>query len=104
MRFLVMTLTLLALLAAGSSSAFAQKTKTKPTSDTPQTQQQQSGLDPNDPDDLTEIVEEADAAYFVPEGEEPDLEYAFEMYSLAAGAGDSYSMNQIGRASCRERV
>lgn len=91
MRFLVMAITLLALLIGGSSAALAQKTKSKPG---PQ-QTQQNTLDPSDPDDLAEIVAEGDAAYFAEGGGEPDFAYAFEMYSLAANAGDAYSMNRL---------
>lgn len=91
MRFLVMAVTLLALLLGGSSAALAQKTKTKSTTEQTQT----TNLDPNDPEDLDEIVAEADAAYFADNGGDPDYAYAFEMYSLAANAGDSYSMNRL---------
>lgn len=91
MRFLVMAVTLLALLLGGSSGALAQKTKSKPQAE----QTQQNSLDPNDPDDLEEIIAEADEAYFADNGGEPDYAYAFEMYSLAANAGDAYSMNRL---------
>lgn len=91
MRFLVLALTLVALLLGGSSAALAQKTKTKPTAE----QTQQDTLDPNDPADLEEIIAEADAAYFADAGGEPDYAYAFKMYSLAANAGDAYSMNRL---------
>ena len=68
MRFLVMAVTLLALLLGGSSAALAQKTKSKPQAE----QTQQNSLDPNDPDDLEEIIAEADEAYFADNGGEPD--------------------------------
>lgn len=92
MRILVMFVTLLALILAGSPAALAQKTKSKSTAPAVE---QGASLDPSDPDDLAEIVAEADAAYFVEEGREPDFAYAFEMYSLAANAGDAYSMNRL---------
>lgn len=98
-RLLMTAVSLLALSLVGTGDAFAQKSKTKG-GDTPQTTTQQApqtnGLDPNDPEDLEEILDEADAAYFVDEGEEPDFKYAFEMYSLAAEVGDAYAMNRIG--------
>ena len=94
MRVVLAAVLLLALNLAATGDAFAQKTKTKGT--TPEvTQPQDDTLDPNDPDDLEEILDEADAAYFVAEGQDPDYEYAFEMYSLAAGAGDAYAMNRV---------
>lgn len=91
MRFLVMAIALMALTLGGSSAALAQKTKSKPGAH----QTQQDSLDPNDPDDLAEIIAEADAAYFADAGGQPDFAYAFEMYSLAANAGDAYSMNRL---------
>ena len=94
MRVVLAAVLLLALNLAATGDAFAQtKTKTKGTPEV--TQSQGSNLDPNDPDDLEEILDEADAAYFVAEGQTPDYQYAFEMYSLAASAGDGYAMNRV---------
>ena len=95
MRVLLMVASLMALALAGTGDAFAQKAKTKGQTP-PATQQQTNSLDPNDPDDLEYILDEGDAAYFVDEGETPDYKYAFEMYSLAAEAGDAYAMNRVG--------
>jgi len=99
MRVLVIGFSVLALTLAGGGAALAQKSKDKAAGPATQTQQQTDtqagGLDPNDPADLEEIIAEADAAYFVPEGQQPDLAYAFEMYALAANAGDAYSMNRL---------
>lgn len=85
---------LLAFNLSATGDAFAQKTKTK---DAPPatTQTQAPTLDPNDPDDLETILDEADDAYFTAAGVEPDYEYAFEMYMLAAEAGDAYAMNRV---------
>ena len=97
MRLLMTAASLLALSLVMTGDAFAQKAKTKG-GDTPPANTQPAdtgGLDPNDPDDLEEILDEADAAYFVEEGQEPDFAYAFEMYSLAADAGDAYAMNRL---------
>lgn len=92
MRIIFAALCLLALNLATTSDAFAQKTKTK--GGTPAvTQPQSDALDPNDPEDLEEILDEGDGAYFA---DEPDYEYAYEMYSLAAEAGNAYAMNRIG--------
>jgi TPR repeat protein len=94
MRVVLAAIVLLALNLAATGDAFAQKTKTKGA--TPEvTQPQDDTLDPYDPYDLEEILDEADAAYFVPEGQTPDYQYAFEMYSLAAEAGDGYAMNRV---------
>lgn len=95
MRVVLAAVLLLALNLAATGDAFAQKTKTK--GNPPQvTQPQADTLDPNDPDDLETILDQGDAAYFVDEGQTPDYELAFEMYSLAAGAGDAYAMNRVG--------
>lgn len=92
-RLLLSGLAMLAFALAGTGDALAQKTKTKE----PQvTQQQGASLDPSDPDDLEQILDEADEAYFVEDGETPDYKRAFELYSLASGAGDSYAMNRLG--------
>ena len=94
MRVVLTAVLLLALNLAATGDAFAQKTKTK---GTPQvTQSQGDTLDPTDPDDLETILDQGDAAYFVEEGQTPDFELAFEMYSLAAEAGDAYAMNRVG--------
>jgi uncharacterized protein len=95
MRVLLMVASLIALALAGTGDAFAQKTKTKGQTP-PATQQQGNSLDPNDPDDLEYILDEGDAAYFADEGETPDYQKAFEMYSLAAEVGDAYAMNRVG--------
>ena len=89
MRLLLTAVSVLALSLSVSTEAFAQKTKTKG-GDT--TQQQSNQLDPSDPDDLDFILDEADAAYFT---DNPDYEYAFDMYSLAAEGGDAYAMNRL---------
>lgn len=95
MRVVLAAVLMLALNLGATGDAFAQKTKSKDT--TPEVSQPQNdGLDPYDPEDREEILDEADAAYFVPEGQTPDYKYAFEMYSLAAEAGDAYAMNQVG--------
>jgi TPR repeat protein len=100
-RVLLVTVALLALVSTGD--AFAQKTKIK--ADTPQTtihQPQQPQQTPPqqsgsvDPDDIEQILDDADAAYFVDDGQTPDYKRAFELYSLAAGAGDPYAMNRVG--------
>lgn len=94
MRIVLAAALLLAFNLVAPGDAFAQKTKTK--GSTPEvTQPQDDTLDPYDPDDLEEILDEGDAAYFVEDGQDPDYEYAFEMYSLAAEAGDGYAMNRV---------
>ena len=94
MRIVLAAALLLAFNFVATGDAFAQKTKTK--GSTPEvTQPQDDTLDPYDPDDLEEILDEGDAAYFVEDGQDPDYEYAFEMYSLAAEAGDGYAMNRV---------
>ncbi len=94
MRIVLAAALLLAFNLTTAGDAFAQKTKTK--GNTPEvTQPQGNTLDPYDPDDLEEILDEGDAAYFVEDGQDPDFEYAFEMYSLAAEAGDGYAMNRV---------
>lgn len=94
MRVVVAAVLLLALNLAATGDAFAQKTKTKGT--TPQvTQPQADTLDPTDANDLEQILDDADAAYFVEEGQTSDYQRAFELYSLAAGAGDAYAMNRM---------
>ena len=95
LRVLLTVASLVALSLVGTGDAFAQKSKTKGQAPTT-TQQQTNSLDPNDPDDLESILDEGDAAYFVDEGETPDYQRAFEMYSLAAEAGDAYAMNRVG--------
>ena len=92
MRGLLTAAALLAVLLAGTVDAFAQKDKTKGQTTPPVTQQDNS-LDPNDPDDLEQILDEGDDAYFA---DNPDYEYAFEMYSLAADVGNPYAMNRVG--------
>lgn len=91
-RFGLTVLCLLALNLAATGDAVAQKTKTKTA---PPAAEQVTTLDPNDPDDLETILDEADAAYFVEQGDEPDYKFAFEMYKLAADAGDAYAMNRV---------
>lgn len=91
-RVVLTVASLVVLSLAGTSDAFAQKTKTK--GDTPPaTTQRSNTLDATDPDDLEYILDEGDAAYFA---DKPDFQYAFEMYSLAADVGDAYAMNRVG--------
>ena len=86
-----------AVLVLSTPSALAQKSKTKAPATQQTVEEPAAGqLDPNDPDELAQIVVEADAAYFVDEGQTPDYKRAFEMYSLAADAGDAYSINRVG--------
>lgn len=94
MRALLTAVSLFALTIAVPTEAFAQKTKTKGGPAATTAPQQSVQLDPNDPDDLETILDQGDAAYFVESGE-PDYEKAFELYSLAANAGDGYAMNRI---------
>ncbi|MET3900566.1 TPR repeat protein [Devosia sp. UYZn731] len=97
MRGLMMVAAVLALSAGGADSAWAQKTKTKGSAPIQQTiTEPVSTLDPNAPDELKQIIDAADAAYFVDEGKTPDYEYAFKMYSLASEASDAYSINRMG--------
>jgi uncharacterized protein len=97
-RGLMVVAAVLALGTAGVDTAWAQKAKTKGPAPTQQTTTEPavSQLDPHDAKDLAEIIAEADAAYFVAEGETPDYEYAFKMYSLAAEGEDAYSINRVG--------
>ena len=95
MRVVFAAVLLLALNLAATGDAFAQKIKNK-TGTPAVTQPLDSGLDPTDPEDLEQILDEGDAAYFVDEGQTPDLKRAFEMYSLAADAGNAYAMNRVG--------
>ena len=93
LRVLLTAVSLLALSLLGTGDAFAQKEKTKGGQTPPVAQQQDAGLDPSDPADLELILDEGDAAYFA---DKPDYEAAFEMYSLAAEAGNPYATNRIG--------
>ena len=97
-RGLMVVAAVLALSTAGADSAWAQKGKTKGPAPTEQTTTEPavSQLDPHDAKDLAEIIAEADAAYFVNEGETPDYEYAFKMYSLASEGDDAYAINRVG--------
>lgn len=90
MRVALAAVLLLALNLAATGDAFAQKTKPKGT--TPPVTQQ---ADTPDPEALEEILDDADAAYFVEEDETPDYERAFQLYTLAADAGDAYAMNRV---------
>lgn len=92
MRVLMMAVSVLALTLVAPMDAFAQKTKTKGGAQQQQTTQSSGELDPNDPDDLETILDEADGAYFA---DNPDYEYAYEMYSLAATADDTYAQNRL---------
>lgn len=99
-RALLVVIALCGFGLAGTGEAFAEKTKIKAgtpatTVHQPQqaTPQQSSSIDP---DDLEQILDDADAAYFVDDGQTPDYKRAFELYSLAAGTGDAYAMNRVG--------
>lgn len=89
-RVVLAAVLFLALNLAATGDALAQKTKTKGT--TPPVAQQ---TETPDTPDLEQILDDADAAYFVEEGETPDYQRAFQLYSLAADAGDAYAMNRL---------
>lgn len=96
MRMLIATVCLISLSFLGSGDALAQKTKSKVDAPATSTEQTRAPtLDPRDPVDLETILDKGDAAYFVEDGGTPDFKAAFEMYSLAADAGDAYAMNRI---------
>ena len=48
------------------------------------------------PADIESLLTRADAAYIVPDGQTPDYETSFALYSQAAELGDSYAMNRVG--------
>jgi TPR repeat protein len=91
MRLFVLILTVLALALSANTGALAQKTKTKP--NTPAQTQQDT---PSEPADIDAILDEADDVYYGENGQTQDFKRAFELYMIAAEAGDPYGMNRVG--------